>query len=410
MLHQTLYRHPTVIAGITLAVVLAVTGIFAPFLTTHDPFAVDLGAVFCPPVTCASEGQSHVLGTDHLGRDVLSRMVTSLRTSLYVGILGTFLGILAACLLVIVCGIRGAASTPDMARPLLGVPFYGLAILTYVIGVFLSIGMVAAAGVSFLATILSAGVFSAMLPMALVCGSVRRDSTSSNPVRLAFRRGTELSPIAFGLAMLMGLIFESSVSFIGVGVPPPSPSLGEMIAAGRAHVGSAPWLTLLPLGIVLVGAVAFWAIAIPVGRCLAPASQDSPAETPLEKAGRPAGFWIRLAASMITFIATMAVLLIAMGLVALLVAMGLPTALTEGALVIALLTAVAATSVASPGKRVLGLLIVRPDGSGARAPRKTCRWIVTAVTAFVDPFMIAFRKDKRGLHDLICDTVVVHRQ
>ena len=75
--------------------------------------------------------------------------------------------------------MRGAASTPDKSRPLFGVPFYGLAILPYVIGVFLSIVMVAAAGVSLLAAIISAGVYSAMLPMALVHESVRRDSTSS---------------------------------------------------------------------------------------------------------------------------------------------------------------------------------------------------------------------------------------
>ena len=114
--------------------------------------------------------------------------------------------------------------------------------------------------------------------------SRQRDSTSSLQVKLAFRRGLELSPTAFGLAVLMGLIFEFSVSFLGVGVPPPIPSLGEMIAAGRAHFGRAPWLSLLPLSIVLMGAVAFWAIAIPVGRCLATPSQAGPAESLLEEA------------------------------------------------------------------------------------------------------------------------------
>ena len=138
------------------------------------------------------------------------------------------------------------------------------------------------------------------------------------------------------------------------------------------------------------------------------ASQAGPAESLLEEADRPAGFWIRLLASLITFIATLAVLLIAIWLVALLVAMGLPTAFTEVVFVITLVTAFAGISVESLGERLLGLQIVRPDGSSARLTRNACRWIVTVATFFVDPFMIAFRLYKRGPHDLVCDTAVVH--
>ena len=159
MPEQTMYRHPTVIAGIALVMVMSVTGIFAPLLATHDPYRVNSDAILCPPLSCASEGQSHVLGTDHLGRDVLSRIVTGFRTNLYIGILGTFLGVPAAWLLVIVYNIRGDALTPDTSRPLLGVSFYGLAIITYTIGVFLSLAWLSAFGVSLLATIGFIGLF-----------------------------------------------------------------------------------------------------------------------------------------------------------------------------------------------------------------------------------------------------------
>ena len=165
----------------------------------------------------------------------------------------------------------------------------------------------------------------------------------------------------------------------------------------------APWPTLLPLGIVLVGVVSFWSIAIPVGRGLVPASQASPAETPLDEAGRPAGFWIRLAAFLIDFAAVI-VLYVIYAVTA------LRSELVGTILGIAFLTAFIGILVASPGKRALDLQIVKPDGSRVGLLRKSCRWIVTAVTIIVDPFMIAFRKDKRGLHDLICDTVVLHRR
>ena len=249
-----------------------------------------------------------------------------------------------------------------------------------------------------------------MLPVAFVDESIRRVGVSSNPVRVAYHRGVALSPLGFSLTLLMGLSIESSLSFLGVGVPTPIPSLGGMMASGSVYIGITPWPTLFPFGIVLVGVVAFWSIAIPVGRGLVPFRQASPAETLLEEAGRPARFWTRLSASLITFIAIFAVLLIAMGLEALLDAIGLPTAFTEVVFVIALVTAFDGTSMASPGKRLLGLQIVRPAGSRAGLARKACRWIVTAATFFVDPFMIAFRFDKRELHDLICDTVVVHRR
>jgi peptide/nickel transport system permease protein len=98
MLHQTVYRRPTAIAGVALALVMAVTGIFAPVLAPHDPNAVNVTARLVPPGGNAGDGQSHILGTDHFGRDLLSRIVTSFRINLYIGLLGTLLGLLAAWL------------------------------------------------------------------------------------------------------------------------------------------------------------------------------------------------------------------------------------------------------------------------------------------------------------------------
>ena len=185
MLPQSAYWRPTVIAGVALALVMAVTGIFAPVLAPHDPNASNTLAIFLPPGGNVEGGQSHILGTDHVGRDVLSRIITSFRIYLYIGPLGTLLGLLAAWLLVIVRSGRSAAPTPDSQGPLLGVPLYGLAIITYSTGVFLSLVVVAAVGVLFEAPIVCAGVFSSLLPMALVYGSVRGDRASSSPVRLA---------------------------------------------------------------------------------------------------------------------------------------------------------------------------------------------------------------------------------
>ena len=402
MRHHRVYRRPTVIAGVALALVMAVTGIFAPVLAPHDPYVVNSRVIFCPPVSCESDGRSHVLGTDFIGRDVLSRIVTSFRIYLYIGILGTLLGLLAAWLLVIARSIRGAAPT-NMPGPLFGVPLYGLAILTYISGVFLSIVLISAVGPSVMAAIICAGVFSSLLPMALVYESVRRDHASSNPVRLAVRRGIALSPVCFSLALLMGLFIESSLSFLGVGVPPNVPSLGGMITGAAANLTIGLWM-VFPLGIVLVAAVgALSAIVIQAGRGLTPARWASVPNPLLAQTGTPAGFWIRLAACLIDYAVLIVLIIILASIVSQL--LGIAAVIS----IIAFLTAYVWISVASLGKRLIGLHVLRPDGSRAGWGRKFCRCILSSLMFGIGHLMIAFRQDKRGLHDLICDTVVVRR-
>ena len=396
MSHQTICRCPTVIVGVAFALLMTVAGILAPVLAPHDPQVVNIPQRSCPPVSCEHDGRSHVLGTDLLGRDVLSRIVTSFRTNLYIGLLGTFLGILAALLLIIVRSNRGAAPTSDVPRPPFGVPFYGLAILTYIIGVFLSIAVMAVVGSSLTFTVICAGVFSSLLPMTLFTSPSGGDGSSPNPGRLAFRRAIALSPVGFSLALLMGLFIESSLSFLGVGVPPNVPSLGRVIWSHRMGPW---WIVVFPLGIVLAAVAAFSAIVIPVGRTLIPRQPEVGSAVP---AYTPARFWRRSAAYLIDLL-----VLIVLYIIYVIIA---PQSVLAGNIVaMAFIVGFAWVLVISPGKRVLGLYVLRPDGSRARLGRKFCRFLVSGFTSYIDFLMIAFRKDQRGLHDLICDTVVVRR-
>ena len=208
--------------------------------------------------------------------------------------------------------------------------------------------------------------------------------------------------MTFSLALLMGLFIEFSLSFLGVGVPPSTPSLGGMVAvATRLDVHW--WTWVFPLGIVLVGVGAFSAIAIPVGRGLAP-----PARAVLPAwAGAPAGFWIRMAAYLIDLAAIVLFILLSYFPLAM---MGLASAFAGTIFIIAILAALVWIPAVSPGKRALGLRVLRPDGSRAGLGRKLCRSLAQMLSElifFIGFLMIAFRKDRRGLHDLICDTVVV---
>jgi len=187
---------------------------------------------------------------------------------LYVGSVATvFAGLWAACLIIMAGTVRNAASTPVMPRPLFGLPIWLLAILAYVTGVFLSILPLALLGPSVLVIIGHVGLFSSTLPLSLVYERLRRhrpadESGLANVVRQAI----VLLPVCFSLAFLMGLLIESSLSFLGVGVPPPNPSLGEMISSQRTSLAEAPWLWGFPLGVVLVAVGALWAIVFRVGK------------------------------------------------------------------------------------------------------------------------------------------------
>ncbi len=400
--HQTVFRRSTAMAGVAVALVMALTGILAPVLAPHDPNAADPGAYLTPPGGFADGGPVHILGTDHLGRDVLSHIVASFRTNLYIGLLGAFLGTLAAWLLVIVRSIRSATPAAESSAAPFGLPFYFLSILTYIVGVFVSLAVTASLGVELVHLVVSAGVFSAILPMALVSESVGRDGTSTRSVRPAVRSGVALFPVTFSLALLMGLFIEFSLSFLGVGVPPSTPSLGGMVANATRHAVYW-WMWVFPLGTVLVGVGAFSAITIPVGRGLAP-----PAGAVLPAwAGAPAGFWIRLAAYLIDLAAIILFILLSYFPLAM---MGLASAFAGAIFIIVVLAALVWIPAVSPGKRALGLRVLRWDGSRAGLGRKLCRSLAEMLSElifFIGFLMIAFRKDRRGLHDLICGTVVV---
>ena len=258
--------HPALIAGVTFALITAVMGIFAPVLASHDPLAVNLLARNAPPVWYADGAWTYILGTDHIGRDVLSRIIASLRLYLYIGFLGFLLGTLIAWILVVVRNTGGAAFALNMLRSILGISFHQLAAITFGFGGFLSIILVIIVGPSLLLIVVSVGAFTSLIPMTLVYGSVRGIGASSSPTQLAIRRGIALSPVSFSLALLMGLLIESILSFLRVGVPPPTPTLGAMIGTEQAYSTTAWWIAGFPLGIVLAAVGAFLAIAIPVAR------------------------------------------------------------------------------------------------------------------------------------------------
>lgn len=427
---REIYRRPTVIAGIAIVLAMAATGTLAPFLTPHDPLTANLQTRSCPPLACETDGRSHILGTDIFGRDMLSRIVASFRTYLYIGLAGTLAGFIAAWLWLALLSVGEASPTPDAPRPLFGVPFWGLAILSYCASFLPCLMIVALMGSSSVLIVVCAGLFAAPLPMALLYDSVKRDDASDassgeaaasdsylvyetvrdnvaspDRVGLAMSRGIALGPVAFSLALLTGMFIEFYLSFLGVGLPPHNPSLGNMVAAARMDV-TIWWMVVFPLGVGLTAAGALAAIAFPVSRILTPA-RAAGADSFRSWESSPAGFGIRFAGQLIDLGIVFAAVIVYAILAAV---MDLPPSAAI-ALGITLVGIIIITSVGSPGKRAVGLSVLRLDGSPAGWGRKLLRYLVSLWTFFIiDLLMIAFRKDRRALHDLVCGTIVVRHR
>ncbi len=228
-------------------VVLVLSATLADVIVPYDPIRNNVG-----PNLEGPDG-THLFGTDHFGRDVFSRVVYGARTSLYVGIGATLLGVLAATLLGAVSGYMGAKLDYFVQR------FVDLAHaippLIFLLGVLLVLGPRTEY------VILALGLRTGLSLSRIVRGSVidikgedfveaARSFGASDARILTFH----VLPNIFALIIVLvsttigGLIVaEAALSFLGFGVPPPTPSWGGMLSVdGRIYMLAAPWLLAAP--------------------------------------------------------------------------------------------------------------------------------------------------------------------
>lgn len=263
---RTLRRARLGMLGLILLTVITLAAIFAPFVAPHDPQQGDLAASRrCPAFTdCPNLGGSfarsgpergsteYLLGTDANGRDVLSRIIYAARISLIVGItavaIGGGLGVIAGLL----SGYYGGtldAVLMRLADVQLAFPF-----------IILAIAIIAVLGGTLFNVIIVLGIGSWVPYARIVRGQVlvaknqdyivaARTIGARDPAIL-FRHllpnvVTPAIVIAtFGVAA--AIIGEASLSFLGIGIRPPTPTWGNMLADGRAYVASAWWLATFP--------------------------------------------------------------------------------------------------------------------------------------------------------------------
>ncbi len=257
----------TVAGGIVLGV--AFLALVWPLL--HGPLSSELADIaarrFTPPLGRTPDGTLHVLGTDRFGRDLLVRLMFGARVSLAVGVLAAVVGAAIGVALGSVAGYAGGwtdrtiSALTDAALAIPRVPFLLLLVALFRPGITVTVLAIGLTGWMSVTRLVRAEVRS--LRKRLFVEAARALGTS--PRRLVWRHLVPhaLTPALVAAALGVGnaIMLEAGLSFLGLGVQPPVPSWGNMIAAGRDALVIAPWVALAPAGAVTVVVVAFSLVA-----------------------------------------------------------------------------------------------------------------------------------------------------
>ena len=245
------------IAGVVFVALLAAVAAAAPWLAPQDPERQSLRGRLSPPTLSGADGRAHLLGTDHLGRDVLSRVIYGSRVSLVIGFSAVLVGGLIGSALGILAGFaagRVDAVIMTIADAQLAFPF-----------ILLAIGIIAVLGPSFPTLIVVIGLsgwvsYARILRSQVLVLRAREfveaiHALGGSVWRVVLRHvlPNVLSSIVVvaTLELARSIVLEATLSFLGLGIQPPTPSWGGMIQEGRDYLDSAWWISTFP-GIVLM--------------------------------------------------------------------------------------------------------------------------------------------------------------
>ena len=254
--HEITSNKLVLTASIVLALLVA-TAVIGPLFVPYDPLAMDLDSLRQPP------SGSHLLGTDSKGRDILSRVVHGARISLAVGITASLFSLCIGTFAGLIAGYFGGKV--DM-------------VLSQVFDIFLAFpSLLLAIGIS---AVMPPGLASAMLAITIVswAGFARlvrgltlslKEQTyveasaaiGATTGRILFRH---ILPNALPLLLVAGslrvggfILLEAALSFLGLGVQPPTPTWGSMISLNRMYINSAPWMVIFPGLAISVTVISF---------------------------------------------------------------------------------------------------------------------------------------------------------
>lgn len=257
LLRKRFLRRPMAVAGLVVVLGFVVMAVFAPWLSPHDPSLSDFNSIR------AHSSANHLLGTDQLGKDELSRIIWGARASMQVGFLSTMLAMLIAVPIGMVAGYyRGWIDTviARLTDVLLSFPF-----------LILAVGLAAILGASLFNATLALGI-SAIPAFIRIARGETLALREEDYVPAAIANGASDRTIIFRhilpnmtstllvqatLTIPAAIIGEAVLSFLGLGVQPPTPSWGTMLSDAQEFLAQSPRLAVYPGVAIVLAALAF---------------------------------------------------------------------------------------------------------------------------------------------------------
>jgi peptide/nickel transport system permease protein len=251
MLRRRIFGHQGLLIGAVVMAILLIVAIFAPLLAPHDPYAQSLMHRMEPPVFLGGTWD-HPLGTDHLGRDYLSRLIYGARVSLMIGtiaalisgVIGTAMGVAAGyfggrvdMVVTFLINVRLAMPVVLVALAVVAIMGGSLQVVIAVLGLLLWDRFAVVMRASTLQVrrreyVAAAQAIGASTPRVIL--SEMMPNIANNLI------------VVVTLEMAHAILLEAALSFLGLGVQPPTPSWGLMVSEGKNMMLFEPWLVLIP--------------------------------------------------------------------------------------------------------------------------------------------------------------------
>jgi peptide/nickel transport system permease protein len=252
-----MFRNKRTLGGFSVVCFLILVALFAPFLTPYDPSSIDLSRRLVGPST------EHLLGTDQLGRDLFARMIYGSRISLSVGFVAVGISILIGILLGSLAGYFGGWVDRLLMRGvdiMLCFPTFFLILSVVALlepNIFTIMAVIGATSWMGVARLIRAEILSLKEQEFILAAR----AIGAGPSRIILRHliPNAMTPVLVSatLGVASAVLVESSLSFLGIGVQPPTPSWGNILTEGKSVLGIAWWLTLFPGLAILVTVLAY---------------------------------------------------------------------------------------------------------------------------------------------------------
>ncbi len=257
MLRKRVFGHQGLLIGAVVLIILTIIAILAPWIAPHDPYAQSLMTRMEPPVFMGGTWE-HPLGTDHLGRDYLSRLIYGARISLLIGavaalisgVIGTAMGVAAGyfggkvdAVVTFLINVRLAMPVVLVALAVVAILGGSLQVVIGVLGLLLWDRFAVVMRASTMQVrrreyVAAAQVIGASTPRILL--SEIMPNIANNLI------------VVVTLEMAHAILLEAALSFLGLGVQPPTPSWGLMVSEGKNMMLFEPWLVLIPGAVLFV--------------------------------------------------------------------------------------------------------------------------------------------------------------